>query len=579
TSGSCIRHGAVSIGCVKISGSQITVVGYQAGRSVTTSELVAIGYQAGYTNTTGFDNTFVGAQAGRLNRNGGDNTFMGTESGENNTTGYDNAFFGEESGTLNTTGYENTFIGEDAGFSNTTGYKNVFVGNEAGISADVGYRNVAVGSEAMSDVDDGHHNTSIGDSSAIDIGDGIYNTMIGAAAGVATEWADYNTFVGSMSGWDNNRTNSTTNANRNTYVGHLSGASNREGQDNAGFGAFSGYGRAQSGVDFAGNTNRNRTTFFGAAAIAAQNDVITMGYFSYNEGQYAIGIGNEGDMQNAVGTIGMGYQFATTDASDSSVVIGNQSSISQRNVVGIGNKVSISNLNGIAIGSLASTAGDQGIALGAESSVTAENSVAIGYGTSVTTSNEVYLGNAATTNIGGTVNWTALSDGRFKDDVKENVPGLDFINTLRPVTYKYDPEKIASHRGENSSLNFDDKKEVVYTGFIAQEVEKAANQLNYDFSGVKVPENTDTDMYGIRYAEFVAPLVQAVQELDAKVKKLEQMLETKDQLLQEKELEITALSDQQKQINLILKRLQMLEGDQINEVMSGQQTTKISSNQ
>ena len=47
------------------SGSQITVVGYQAGRSVTTSELVAIGYQAGYTNTTGFDNTFVGAQAGR----------------------------------------------------------------------------------------------------------------------------------------------------------------------------------------------------------------------------------------------------------------------------------------------------------------------------------------------------------------------------------------------------------------------------------------------------------------------------------------------------------------------------------
>lgn len=90
----------------------------------------------------------------------------------------------------------------------------------------------------MSDVDDGHHNTAIGDSSAIDIGSGIYNTMVGAAAGVATEYADYNTFIGAMSGWDNNRTNSITNANRNTYVGHLSGASNREGEDNAGLGAF-----------------------------------------------------------------------------------------------------------------------------------------------------------------------------------------------------------------------------------------------------------------------------------------------------------------------------------------------------
>ena len=391
------------------SGSQTTLVGYQAGRSVTTSELVAIGYQAGYTNTTGFDNTFVGSQAGRLNINGGDNTFIGTESGENNTTGYDNTFVGEESGTLNTTGYENTFIGEDAGFSNTTGYKQVFVGNEAGISSDVGYRNVAVGSESMSDVDDGHHNTAIGDSAAIDVGDGLYNTMVGAASGPATEWADFNTFVGAMSGWDNNRTNSTSNANRNTYVGFISGASNREGQDNVGFGAFSGYGRTPSVTaggsgftTFTGNTNRNRTTFIGAQSIAAQNDVITMGYFSYNEGQFSIGIGNSGNMQNAVGAVMLGHEFQTTDVSDYSVGIGFNANIALGDAIGIGRSVDVDNIGAIAIGANTVAQSDNSIAIGYQASSTdpsalsPTNNIAIGNAANVQGTNSVAIGNAAT---------------------------------------------------------------------------------------------------------------------------------------------------------------------------------------
>lgn len=390
------------------SGSQNTFVGYQSGRSNTTSESVFVGYQSGYSNTTGFDNTFIGHQAGYFNTTGGDNTFFGTESGENNTTGYDNTFVGEESGTNNTTGYENTFIGEDAGYGNTTGYKNVFVGNEAGISANVGYRNVAVGSEAMSDVDDGHHNTSIGDSSAIDVGDGIYNTMVGAASGVATEWADFNTFVGAMSGWDNNRTNSLTNANRNTYVGMLSGASNREGEDNVGMGAFSGYGRAggvtsnSNFTSWSGNTNRNRTTFIGSQAIAAQNDAIIMGYYSYNEGQYAIGIGNEGNMQNAVGAIGMGYQFQTTDNSDYSIAIGNQVNVAQSYAVGIGNAVDIDNTQAISIGSNTVAQNDGTIVIGYGATSTDPSAldptynIAIGYNANVQGFNSIALGNAAT---------------------------------------------------------------------------------------------------------------------------------------------------------------------------------------
>jgi hypothetical protein len=51
-------------------------------------------------------------------------------------------------------------------------------------------------------------------------------------------------------------------------------------------------------------------------------------------------------------------------------------------------------------------------------------------------------------------------------------------------------------------------------------VEQAAKELEYDFSGVDAAKN-DKDLYSLRYAEFVVPLVKAVQELSQKVEKLE----------------------------------------------------------
>jgi trimeric autotransporter adhesin len=50
------------------------------------------------------------------------------------------------------------------------------------------------------------------------------------------------------------------------------------------------------------------------------------------------------------------------------------------------------------------------------------------------------------------------------------------------------------------------------TGFIAQEVEQAAKEAGYDFSGLQKPANPD-ELYSLRYSDFVMPLVKAVQEL------------------------------------------------------------------
>ena len=78
-------------------------------------------------------------------------------------------------------------------------------------------------------------------------------------------------------------------------------------------------------------------------------------------------------------------------------------------------------------------------------------------------------------------------------------------------------ELISELRGEDIPEDlkeaYANKAQTTYTGFIAQEVEATANELNYDFSGVKVPEDPETGTYGLRYAEFVVPLVKSTQEL------------------------------------------------------------------
>ncbi|HEY2726342.1 MAG TPA: tail fiber domain-containing protein, partial [Parafilimonas sp.] len=158
------------------------------------------------------------------------------------------------------------------------------------------------------------------------------------------------------------------------------------------------------------------------------------------------------------------------------------------------------------------------------------NSTAIGNSALITASNQVRIGNSSVTSIGGYVTWSNISDGRVKKNIKQNVPGLAFINKLQPITYNLDldaankivqPAALKDKNGKIIQPSADDiaakqaKEKIVYTGFIAQDVDKAAKDLNYDFSGVDAAKN-NKDLYGLRYAEFVVPLVKAVQELSAK---------------------------------------------------------------
>jgi hypothetical protein len=156
------------------------------------------------------------------------------------------------------------------------------------------------------------------------------------------------------------------------------------------------------------------------------------------------------------------------------------------------------------------------------------NVTTLGHATYVTASNQVRIGNYNVISIGGFVNWSTISDRRAKQNIKADVPGLAFINRLQPVTYNLNldamdnllgidkAKKDSYEKGMSQELKDKNEKarkakeDQVQTGFVAQEVEKIAQSIGYNFSGVEVDE---AGIYELRYAEFVVPLVKAVQEL------------------------------------------------------------------
>ena len=158
------------------------------------------------------------------------------------------------------------------------------------------------------------------------------------------------------------------------------------------------------------------------------------------------------------------------------------------------------------------------------------NSSSLGYYALISASHQVRIGDYRVTSIGGFQAWTNLSDGRFKKDIQENVPGLTFINKLRPITYtwkkreldKYMNARFKTGGGEARPSVEDDN--TVATGFVAQEVEAAAKELKYEFDGVDAPKN-ENDLYGLRYSEFVVPLVKAVQELSGIVREKDSVID------------------------------------------------------
>lgn len=235
---------------------------------------------------------------------------------------------------------------------------------------------------------------------------------------------------------------------------------------------------------------------------------------------------------------------------DSNTAIG--SSAMYANTTGWGNTAcgsaalqnNISGYNNTAIGTYAlshNVTGSNNTAIGSFASVSGNlsNATAVGNGAIVNASNKVRIGNSAVTSIEGAVPFTVPSDGRYKFQVKEDVKGLAFILRLRPVTYLFDVKRFDAQFTTNAgaegyaayAASYNKANSLRRSGFIAQEVEKAANSAGYDFSGIVKPQ-TGKDHYSLSYDAFVVPMVKAIQELNEKNEKLQKEIEELKQLIQ-----------------------------------------------
>lgn len=100
------------------------------------------------------------------------------------------------------------------------------------------------------------------------------------------------------------------------------------------------------------------------------------------------------------------------------------------------------------------------------------------------------------------------SDARAKENVQNCELGLEFIKSLRPVSYSWKSGVLAN--SDTMTKRY---------GFIAQEVEQIAP------AGCIVDKGKSSDdMMGIAYNEIIAPLVKAVQEQQAQIEELKSQL-------------------------------------------------------
>lgn len=341
-------------------------------------------------------------------------------------------------------------------------------------------RSVAIGVKALKSLTSGNDNVGVGYASLETNTTGLQNVAIGASSLSLNTSGSYNSAVGY-----NALTRNTTGI-MNTAIGNGSLFNNLVGNSNVGIG--------KSALE------RN---FSGSSNTAVGN----FSLFNNQSGSENISIGKSALERNISGS----YNIAIGASS----LYNNQST---SNSTSVGHESQLNNLSGQNNTSLgfqslfANSSGSNNIAIGYNSFYLGNynNSIAIGSNTVVSSDNQVRIGNNNTTSIGGFTNWTNVSDKRFKKNINyKNVPGLDFILKLKPVTYNLDQDYIVQNLYKSSQKN--NHATTLQTGFIAQEVEFVAKEISYDFSGIDSPKN-ENDYYGIRYAEFVVPLTKAIQE-------------------------------------------------------------------
>jgi hypothetical protein len=186
------------------------------------------------------------------------------------------------------------------------------------------------------------------------------------------------------------------------------------------------------------------------------------------------------------------------------------------------------------------TSGDNNLLLG-ESAGRAASPITV-----TTGDNNICLGNDNSDDFYCADSSISTSDERDKTDIETFTHGLDFVNQMRPVTFRWDkrsfyvePAEIDNPRTEEEDLEAlknavpdgTHKRAEIRLGFIGQEVQAIEQQYGYSQTNDDGTPDEDTELIvdtntkglkmGIQYAKVVPILVNAIKELSAKVEALE----------------------------------------------------------
>lgn len=116
---------------------------------------------------------------------------------------------------------------------------------------------------------------------------------------------------------------------------------------------------------------------------------------------------------------------------------------------------------------------------------------------------------------------SSVSDEREKTDIEPVSDALNFIRALRPVSYRW---KVAERKIVSDDELVDRPGCRKHFGFIAQQVKSVLDAQGFDVG--LYTYDPKADRHGLRYDQLLAPVIKAIQELDARYEDLSRRLTT-----------------------------------------------------
>ena len=477
-----------------------------------TSGNTFFGYLAGQHSENGsHNNTLIGHKAagGASWANFENNVVIGTNAGAAATEADQCVIIGQNAGTAITGSEDLVLVGQGAGSSLTDNVdKVVFIGRNAGATTNsnnaVG--TVGIGHSALTALTSGVGNVAIGYQAMQKITTGGYNTVVGHSAFSDTDGANgvqgrYNVHVGYNSGGGNHgnglhqfntvvgadsMTGVCDSAAYNSVFGYNCGAAITSGDYNTIMGASAGDG-------ITGGSNNICVGYLAGHMITTGSSNIVIGLQAVSGGSGVTGAGSV-----VIGSTA-GYNMATTAA----------------------NNTFMGDTAGHAV-----TTGQNNLFLGHDAGITGSPG-----GNITTQSSTVVLGDEYISNFYCADDSISTSDSRDKADVTDFTDGLAWVNSMRPITYKWDKRSWYIDKYDpDVDLNEvvpdgTHKKTSINIGLIAQEVleiEEANGFGSDNDTSLLVDLTEDGKQYGLKYARVVPILVKAIQELSAEVEKLKE---------------------------------------------------------